>query len=200
MRTLCTRLLLLGLVLGLSPWVLAGEPAKPLSPQAETLQQRLAALQAQPHDRAVQTQYLEAFPKDLASFTRLFDPPDFSELYDGHDYIVALQEIAKDQPVVVGKLLIRLSKDAHKDADALTWLQVVTADYAATHTAQFVKLLRARSKAEIARLIRYLADVENHYAYPEYPVIIASLRKLGEGDLARQFEKAKRERMKRRDH
>ncbi len=198
MKRFCAALLLLALVLSSSPWTLAGEPAKPLSPQAETLQRRLAALQAQPHDSSVQTQYLEAFPKDITSLTRLF--ASGAELYDGHDYIFALRDLAKDQPVVVGKLLIGLSKDAHYDADALSYLQDVTAEYAVTHTAQFVKLLRARSKAEIARLIRYLADVENHYAYPEYPVIIANLRKLGERDLAQRFEKAKRERMKRRDH
>ncbi len=198
MKRLYATLSLLALVSSSSPWALAGEPAKPLSPQAETLQRRLAALRAQPHDSSIQTQYLEAFPKDITSFIRLF--ASGAELYDGYDYIFALRDLAKDQTAVVGTLLIGLSKDAHYHADALSYLQDVTAEYAASHTAQFVKLLQAYSKREVSDLVRYLADVENHHAYPEYPVIIANLRRLGERDLARQFEVAKRERMKRRNH
>lgn len=49
---------------------------------------------------------------------------------------------------------------------------------------------------EISKVIWYLADVENHDAYPEYKQIIENFKKIGETKLARQFEVAREKRMK----
>jgi hypothetical protein len=65
---------------------------------------------------------LRAFPHDYKTFLDLFDLDH--ELYDGHDYIDVLPLLAKNHDTQVGTLLVGLSKDAHKEADAPTYLQL----------------------------------------------------------------------------
>mgnify|MGYP001564002018 CR=1 FL=1 len=197
MKRFAASTVLLWLILGSLP---SHGAEKKLSLQAQELKSSLAVLKANPRDKSAQTQYLQKFPKDIQTFRRLFDPPDFSELYDGNDYIFALRDLEQDQPIQVGELLISLSKDAPQGADALSYLRQVTAKYAVSSTATFAKLLHSRSEKEISRVIRYLADVENHHYYPEYPLIIENLRKIGETKLAQQFEAAKKKRMKMPTH
>lgn len=173
---------------------------KPLSPQAQLLKEALQALQANPNDTRVQKQYLERFPKDFESFMRLFAPKDFSELYDGAEYIFALRTLIPSHPLVVGEILVGLGKDAHWEADAPNYLQMVTAQFAVSETSTFAKILRRCSAEDVSTLIRFLADKENHAAYEEYPLIAKNLRQLGDEDLAKLFEQAKAERMKQKDH
>lgn len=198
MKKFAAGIAMLYLAVGATGSLWAGEKA--LSPQAQELKSLLASLKEKPEDRGSQTQYLLKFPRDIESFRRLFGPPDFSELYDGADYIFALRDLADDHPETVGRILIGLSKNAPEGADAISYLRKVTAQYAVKHTTLFAKLLKECSAKEAAGLIRYLADVENHAAYPEYPQIIANLRKANEARLAQQFEAAKSERMKRKGH
>jgi hypothetical protein len=153
-------------------------------------------LRANPKDRSAQTNYLNRFPKNIGDFQRLFDAPDFSELYDGEEYIFALRDVAKARPTLVGGILVGLAKDAPQGADALSYLRQVTAKFAVSNTAVFAKLLHGHSEEEVSRVIKYLADVENHSAYAEYPLIIRNLRRIGEVRLAEQFEAARRERRK----
>lgn len=194
---LVSTIIALCLVLGFSESLWAGE--KPLSPEAQELKGLLSSLKNSPRDKTAQLRYLQKFPKDMASFRRLFDQPDFSELYrEEADYVFALRDLAGDHPAAVGQILVGLGKDASAGPDALSDLQQVIAEYAINHTTVFAKLLKECSAKEAADLIRYLADVENHAAYPEYPQIIANLHKANEAKLAQQFEAAKSERMKRK--
>lgn len=197
MKKFAAGIALLWLTLGCSPNSGAEEK---LSLQAQELKISLTALKASPKDKSAQTQYLKKFPKNIGAFQRLFNPPDFSELYDGADYIFALRDLAQDHPVVVGELLIDLTKDAPQGADALSYLRQVTAEFAVKNTGVFAKLLHSHSEKETSKVVKYLADVENHSAYPEYLLIIDNLRKIGEPRLAQQFETAKKERMKKPAH
>lgn len=197
MKRFAASIVLSWLILG---WLSSVGAEKKLSSQAQELKSSLAILQANSMDKSAQTKYLQKFPKDILTFRRLFDPPDFSELYDGHEYILVLSDLAQDQPVQVGELLIGLSKDAPQGADALSHLRQVTAEFGVNNTAMFAKLLHSRSEKEISKVIWYLADVENHHAYPEYPQIIQNLKKIGETKLAQQFEATKKERMKKPAH
>lgn len=198
MKRIITGIIMLCWIVGYAPTLNAEE--KKLSPQAQELQRSLALLKEKPKDKSIQIQYLQKFPKDITTFERFFNPSDFSELYDGADYIFALHDLANDHPVLVGKILVGLSKNAHYEADALSYLQSVTAGYASTYTTAFVRQLKGHSKKEVTNLINYLADVENFTAYSEYPLIIENLRKLGETKLAQQFVDAKNERMKKPAH
>jgi hypothetical protein len=174
---------------------------KTLSTEASALKQAFADLELNPDDLAVQERYLSLFPKDFPSFARLFAPRDFSELYDGQDYIAALGSLSPRYSEAVGEQLIRLSKDAPSGCcDALSHLRNAMANYAVNDTKIFVQLLKRCGRNNVVSIIRYLADVENHSAYEEYPLIISKLRKLGEEDLAKQFEQARVARIKRSTH
>lgn len=199
MRKIAASIAVLYLVLGTTTNLRAAE--KTLSPQAQELKSLLTSLKERPNDKSIQLQYLEKFPKDIGAFRFLFDQSDFAELYlDSEEYISSLYDIEKDQPDTVGKILIGVSKDAPQGADALSYLRKVTAQYAGKHTATFAKLLHNNTDADRAKLIKYLADVENHNFYPEYQQVITNLRKIGETDLARQFETARSTRMKQKGH
>ncbi len=90
------------------------------------------------------------------------------ELYDGVDFIRILPELAKNHDAEVGNLLVRLSKDAHWEGDAPSYLQLATATYAGQHTKTFVSVIDQLSPSEQGNLITFLADVQNHSAYGEY--------------------------------
>ncbi len=170
---------------------------KQLSPNARKLADALTELQKKPDDPEVQERYLDAFPHDYKAFLSLFDLG--RELSDGHDYIRILPSLAKHHELEVGQLLVQLSKDAHYEADAPSYLQRATAQYANRHTESFVKLVHQLSPRKRSRLVTFLADVENHGAYPEYQGIIDHLNALGQKHLAKEFEAA-REKRSRQPH
>ena len=187
------------LILLFSLIFIAGAGSKSLTREALEMQQALHALDKNPKSNTLQKKYLDKFPKNIRIFRKLFAQPDFSELYSGsYKYIFRLKDLAKNHPVIVGKILISISKDAHYEADSLAYLQSTLAEYIVNYTAHFVKLLKKYSKNDVSNLVKYLADVENHSAYEEYPIIIKNLNKLGEHELAKQFalERDKRKKIK----
>lgn len=166
---------------------------KQLSPRAQELTRALAALHRKPDDPMTQEHYLQTFPHDYKTFLDLFDLDH--ELYDGgYDYIDVLPSLARNHDTKVGKLLVGLSKDAHYEADAPSYLQHTTAAYGSQHTKSFAKLLKQLPTVKQDHLITFLADVENHHGYPEYESIIDHLKGLEEQDLANKFEEARRKR------
>jgi predicted glycoside hydrolase/deacetylase ChbG (UPF0249 family) len=168
---------------------------KQLSPRAQELTRALAALHSKPDDPMTQEQYLQAFPHDYKTFLDLFDLDH--ELYDGHDYIDVLPSLARNHDTQVGTLLVGLSKDAHKEADAPTYLQLATAAYGSQHTKSFANLLKQLPTEKENHLITFMADVENHRAYAEYQGIIDHLKGLEEQDLANKFEEARKKKEQR---
>ena len=165
-----------------------------LSDRARTLTSALTELQRQPDDPRLQLRYLDAFPHDYKSFLQLFDLDH--DLYDGYDFISTLPSLANEHDAEVGTLLVGLSKDAHWEADAPSHLQQATVAYAGQRTATFVSLVEKLSSSERANLIKFLADVENHRSYKAYQQVIDNLRVLGQDKLAKEFEGARRKRMR----
>ena len=182
------------LLLFTSP-VLVSSQNKQLSPQARKLSDSLAELKTKPDDPTVQEEYLNIFPHDYGTFLSLFGQDQ--ELADGFDFIIALPSLAKDHEAETGRLLVQLSKDAHKEADAPTYLQVAMANYAAQYTKTFANLLRQLPPGKHLNLITFLADVENHRVYSQYQQIIDHLRGIGQSGLAKEFEIARAKRLQR---
>jgi len=162
---------------------------------AEQLTQALAQLQKAPDDRKVQERSLDAFPQTYKSFLELFDLNH--PLYDGHEYVETLYSLAGSHELEVGRLLVQLSKDAHCDGDAPSYLQNATATFGSQHTKTFLALLELLPVGKQANLITFLADVENHQAYSEYQLIIDHLKALDERSFARKFEAARAKRSRR---
>src|SRR5207249_2050739 len=112
------------------------------------------------------------------------------------EYIEAISPLAKYHELAVGSILVKLSKDAHYDADAPAYLQHATCGYAAEHTKTFSTLLKQLPPDKQVDLITFLADVENHHAYREYQAVIDHLKALGENTFAKRFELARGKREK----
>jgi hypothetical protein len=184
---------LCGLLLASRPLSISAQQ-KPLSAKAQKLTQALLRLQKTPNDPQVQEQYLETFPHDYKSFLQLFDLD--RDLYDGYEFVTVLSSLANRHELEVGKLLVQLSKDAHYEADALSYLQHTTATYGGQHTKTFLRLLKLLPARKQANLITFLADVEDHSAYHEYQIIIDQSRALGETEFATKFEVARTKRSK----
>jgi predicted glycoside hydrolase/deacetylase ChbG (UPF0249 family) len=163
-----------------------------LSPEGRNLTDALAKLHEKPQNPEVQEEYLKLFPHQYKDFLGLFDFR--KELYDGHDFIIVLPALAGNHEAEVGSLLVHLSKDAHKEADALSYLQDATAVYASQHTKTFAELVSRLSPGEHTNLITFLADVENYRSYKEYQDVINQLKALGQDGLAKEFEVARERR------
>jgi hypothetical protein len=172
-----------------------GAQEKPLSVEGRRLSDALAELQKEPNDPAAQEEYLKVFPPDYKAFLALFDLD--RELYDGHEFIMELSSLAKNHEPEVGRLLVRLSKDAHWDADAPNVLEHETVTYGGQHTRTFATLLQQLSPSERANLITFCAHAENFAAYPEFQALIDNLKSLGRNDLAKELETARAARERR---
>jgi hypothetical protein len=167
-----------------------------LSPEARKLSDALAYLKAKPDDSMVQEEYLNTFPRDYGTFLKLFDYKQ--ELADGFDFIMVLPSLGKNHEAETGRILVQLSKDAHKEADAPTYLQIATATYAAQYTRTFANLLQQLSPPAHTNLITFLADVENHGVYSQYQEIVDHMTDMGQIDLANEFKLAREKRSQRR--
>jgi len=165
---------------------------KPLSPEARRLSDALTELKAHPDDSTAQERYLETFPRTYKDFLNLFGY--HHELYDGHEFIDLLPLLADRHETEVGSLLVQLSKDAEKEADAPTYLQQATAIYASHYTKTFATLVNQLTRKQRMSLVDFLADVENHSAYKDYQETIDHLKSLGQNRLANEFEVARKKR------
>lgn len=155
-------------------------------------------LQKAPGKVALEQAFIDSFPQTYSDFLQLFDYG--RPLSDGHDYMQTLQSLTKTHELTVGKLLVQLSKDAHYEADAPSYLQHTTAVYGRDHTSTFASLLDQLTLKERSNLIVFLADVENHAADSDYEKIVERLRSLNQVELTRQFEAARRNRKMNRSH
>src|SRR5260370_15415214 len=106
------------------------------SATATNLEHALAQIRSTPDDPTAQVRYLEAFPKTYKEYLQLFDLGQ--PLYDGHDYVDVISSLAKNQELAVGELLVNLSKDAHYDADAPSYLQNAMCEYGSRYTKTFL--------------------------------------------------------------
>jgi hypothetical protein len=187
----------------LAPTLLFAQPQPAnINRIAQNLKDALANLQSNPKNLAAQEKYLRAFPHTYKTFLALFgySGEQGGPLYDGHEYILILPSFAEHHVLELGHLLVGLSKDAEYEADAPSYLQDVTVDYARAYTRSFVRLIRQLSPKQRSKLIIFLADMEAIAGEPRYQGIINNLKKLGEKDLAKQFELERTDRARLVDH
>jgi hypothetical protein len=153
-------------------------------------------LEINPTSKEFQINYIISFPKNWNTFLSVFQPEDFSQLYNNYTkYIGVLDSLIQFYPEQIGKILINLASEAKWEADATGEIQHLLARFASNDPETFSKILKLHSKTQIDNAIEFLADVENYNAYKEYPEIISKLRKLEEYSLADRFEKAKERRI-----
>lgn len=151
----------------------------------------------------LEMKYLELFPSNYKNFRRIFMGNDesFDELADKTDeHLTLLETLSEKYPHKVLSIWFSVAINGSWDADAVGMVQHQLAQYAVSHTQVFVLALGAMPCEEKSNVIRFLADVENHYAYVEYPEIVKNLERFGYSELYKQFVEAKIIRMSQHDH
>lgn len=153
-------------------------------------------LELNPTNKEFQLNYIHSFPNNWAIFLSVFQPEDYSQLYNtSSKYIILLDSLTQFYPEQIGDILINLASEAQWEADATGEIQKLLARFASNHLVTFSTILKLHSGNQVDNVIEFLADVENYSVYKEYPEIISKLKKLEEFSLADRFEKAKERRI-----
>ena len=159
-----------------------------LSLEAQRVQVSYTKLLAAPSDPTTQLAYLDEFPATYTEFLSVFMPPDFKQLYDGREYIFALDDIGKAFPEQTLRKLLPLETAAHWDADAVNYLQYVTLNLAVAYPQFFVRTLSKLSRKEQDGVIKFLADgIEG--PHPSFLKLADRIESAGQTSLAKQMRK-----------
>jgi len=166
-----------------------------LSPKSKAVKAAWEALVKQPGAKQCQLTYLRVFPENKHDFIAVFDRDDFTQLYtESNKYIESFIALVKNYPAQVIDKSINIGKDLRWNADAINYLQHGIVEIGISNTIIFSKKLNSLTPKQKGRLVKFLADVENHKAYPQYQQLINALTKTGEKSLAHKFELARTER------
>lgn len=157
-----------------------------LSPQAQLLFDIYKKLEEQPDNDILQQQYLLHFPHTQADFDSLFDAADFSELYDGYEYISKFKTLMPAFPILTGCIILDIAKDSHWQPDAFNYLQQITTFYALQFTADFVSIFKTYSVDDQNSVIEFLADGDSG-PVKTFSDIVKKLVEADEEELANQF-------------
>jgi len=190
---------ILGILLTIPILFLAFSANAGLSSEAERVQKSYAKLVSSPNDPATQLAYLEAFPQTHDEFMTVFMPPDFKQLYDGHEYVYALRDIGTAFPEKTIELLLRIVATARWNADAVNYLQNVTLGIAFSNPQLFVRCLIALAKREQDGVVRFLADgIEG--PKPSFLELADRIEEVGQALLAKRMREEAQISKERADH
>lgn len=173
-----------------------------VSPDSAELEALRLSIQ-KTHDPMLEGKYLELFPSDHQQFRRIFmgNDDNFDELVDKtKEHLSLIDSLSEKYPKEVLHIWLGVAINGRWDADAVGMFQHQLTRYAVNHTQEFVSALVAIPPEERASIIRFLADVENHRAYVEYPALLESLKDLGYLELHQQFTDARKRRMEQHGH
>jgi hypothetical protein len=153
-----------------------------------------------PASNQAQLGYIRAFPADKAIFMTVFQPKHFGQLYhNSHEYITAFLNLAKYHPQLIIDKSVSIGKDLIWEADATGDIQNGIMTLSVTYPDLFIKKLKTLTRVQQKNLITFLADVENHPAYPHYQQLIDILNKKRETRLATRFIDARTVREKEKE-
>ena len=174
-------------------WLLAAVPltvlgATPLSTASERVKAAHAVLATAPSDVTAQRAFLAAFPSNFPGFLAVFMPPDFDQLYDGHEYIYPLADIGKSLPKETMEKLLKIETRGKWDADAPNYLQDVTLTLANTDTNVFLASLARLKATEQLGVIAFLAaGIEG--PHPAFITLALQVEHAGQLKLAKRMRK-----------
>lgn len=175
---------------------------KNLIPEAKEIKLAFENIEKNPGSSTYQVKYINVFPENASLFRKVFASPKFDQLYENsHLYIFKFLDLAQNYPDRIGEKLIKLCIGLKEwEADAVGHIQHITIEFANTRYPNFISLAKNLNQKELSTLIAFLADVENHSAYKAYQDLMDKLRQNSENTFLAQFNKAKEERMKQKDH
>jgi len=169
-----------------------------LSDRAQKIRAKFIELRNNLDNTNLWEEYLKILPRSKTDFKRIFDPDDFSELYNNsHEYIFILNSAPETNRKEVIELVVSITKrGAPGCCDAWSALHRVAVTYAIQDTRGFLSSLKFVKASERQNVIKFIADKENHRVFEDYQVIIDKLKNLQEQQIAKEFENARALRMK----
>jgi hypothetical protein len=173
-----------------------------VSPDSAQLEALRLSIEKNP-DPVSEQKYLALFPSNHQTFRRIFlgNDENFDELTDKtEEHLSLIKTLSEKYPKEVLHIWLSVATNGRWDADAVGMFQHQLIEYAVAHTKEFASALVAIPPKERASIIRFLADVENHRAYVEYPALMENLSRLGYPELHHQFAEVKKKRMSQHDH
>lgn len=146
--------------------------------------------------------YLEFFPSTFEKFYFTFYGKDCCEelYYKTMEHLDLINTLSKKYPDKVLQIRLNVATNGHWDADAVGFWQHELARYAATETKLFAIALNKRAVEQRESIVRFLADVENHYSYSSYRIASEKFNDLGYESLHKLFEKEKKRRISMDNH
>ena len=144
----------------------------PLLPASKRMKAAYTAWKKQPKSSAQQQAFINAFPTTKKVFLAVFYSNDFGQLYDGHEYFVALDEISISYPNQVIQLCVGLGKTHPQGSDAISYLHETSIKLALAYPQLFASKVAYLTTAERLELFHFLADVEGIGDYPDYDFLI----------------------------
>jgi len=164
--------------------------------------ERLRLEYAEKKSPEVAKKYLKKFPKSYGGFRKIFygEHYELDELYPTHlKHLYLLKSLSGDHEEEVLYIYFSIAKDAKWEGDALNVLQGHIKEYFADNVAKVADLLMRKNDTVRFGIVRFLADVENHYNDKRYAKILEELKKLEKySSLYELMRKAREERMKHR--
>jgi hypothetical protein len=171
------------------------------SPEAMKVRSAYAQMKIYPGEKAKQLAFLNAFPSAKQQFMEMFQAANNGQLTsNSHEFIESFIDLAKTYPTQVVDKAINIGKDLTWEADATGYMQHGIVQLGNQYTKIFATKVKSLTEADQDKLIKFLADVENHKAYPEYQQLIDALAKTGEVKLSNKMIEAKDLREKTPNH
>ena len=161
-----------------------------LLPKAKKLK-KIRTLYLEKPSKKLELKYIKTFPSDFKEFKSIFDPEDFSQLYD-HSwvYVDLLIELYEKYPEVIGKKLIKLASTGKPGVDAVSSLTEGTIKHFVSDIKRFLKILSKYKEKEIDNIVSFIAAARNYHpiVFPTYHKLLKKLKELGEMKLYKKFE------------
>ncbi|MGX5172588.1 hypothetical protein ACUR5C_01010 [Aliikangiella sp. IMCC44653] len=129
-----------------------------LSEASKKIQQAYQAYQYASGSQSAQQDFLAAFPKTAASFTKAFNSSAKDQLFDGNRQIFALRRLSVQLPSETFQLLVGLAAQINWEPGAPSYLQHVLMTVAVDNPFTFAKVLQQHSMAQRSRVAKFLAS------------------------------------------
>ncbi|WP_375417203.1 hypothetical protein [uncultured Hymenobacter sp.] len=161
-----------------------------LSAESRLVQEAYLAYTAKPLSEKTQLNFLRAFPKSGVAFRRIFDEPNFGQLYETSiNYISSLEKLSNRYPKQVLRLEITLGKNLVWSADAINHLQRITLTMAIVQPRLFAVEAAKLTPTEQQKLSEFLTGGAEREDL-SCSQLVKELTKIGSVNLAKQLRQA----------
>ncbi len=173
-----------------------------LSDRAKDILNKFEQLENNIDSDEIWNNYLKIFPSTNKDFKNIFDPDDFSELYNNsHQYILILENAPESLINEVINLIFNITKtNSPGCCDAWSYLNMITMIYANNSIQIFIKNLKKYNQQEIEQIIKFMADKEAIKFSKDFQNLVDKLKSIKEYKLAGEFEQAREKRASESHH